>query len=185
MGLFSRKKKLPQERKPLKLPEISEEDLTVQKVAELIKNGTPIWLWYNLTAYNSDTLPINALATLRRNYLDGFIVYVLDPEDNLIKKYLFDNFKDGEIYLIPVEIMDNKYSNIIDIFNREITDAYRVYYDNEGMTDNCIVYQHDISSEEAKKYLRTNQVMHITEDRFPRREKGDSAQSENAEMENT
>lgn len=169
---FMKKKKIVPDnsakRRPLNLPVISEKDNTPEKIAEYLKSGVPIWAWYNAMDKSVDengNWNINALLALEKGRFDGFAMF--RKEEEFLCKYTLEIFNDGEeLYLRLEEVRELKNSNIMEIINGDLHEAYELYHDDENVAATMSFYCHDITPEKAKKHLANNRIMYVGEEHF-------------------
>lgn len=168
---LKKKKSVPDnsaKRRPLNLPVISEKDNTPEKIAEYLKNGVPIWAWYNAMDKPVDTngnWNLNALLALEKGSLDGFAMF--RKEGEFLCKYTLEIFKNGEeLHLRLEQIRELKNSNIMEIINGDLAEAYEIYHDDENIAATMSYYCHDITAEKAKIHLANKRIMYVGEEHF-------------------
>lgn len=164
---FFKKKPIPQadEKTPIPLPVIPEEKMTPTAIAEMIKNGTAIWGWYKVTDLKNNTINVTAMLNMTYGF-EGLALF--RKEGDYIIKYRVDVVgKDLEIYMKISEICKLTNSNIMEIYNTELSDAYKLMYDEKSeYTSKCQSYVHDITSEMLDDYLETHRVFVVGEEHF-------------------
>ena len=164
--LFSKKKRTPsldEERHPLPLPEIPEDKFNAVGIAELLRGGSVLWAWYDLLKkYNW-----NAALNFVGNCTDTFAVYRV--EGNFLVKYIAMVAED-QFFLKLSEVQRMSNSNVMELFNSDLKDAYRVYFDDEGLTENLQYFIHDLTDEMVEAELQFKRVMVVTDDHFKKRE---------------
>lgn len=168
---LKKKKNVPdnsEKRHLLNLPVITEKENSPEKIAEYLKNGIPIWAWYNAKDKCVDengNWNVNALLTLEKGWIDGFAMF--RKEDDFLCKYTLEIFEKGEeLHLRLDQIREFKNSNIMEIYNGDLHEAYELYHDDENVAATMSFYCHNITSKEAKKYLTHNRIMYVNEENF-------------------
>ncbi len=173
---FFKKKSKPNngaQRRPLNLPVIAESDKTPEKIAEYLRNDVPIWAWYNamdkITDENGNWC-INAMMALEKGRFDGFAMF--RKEGELLCKYVLEIYKDGkELHLRLEQIREMKNSNIMEIINGDLAEAYELYHDDENIAATMSFFCHNVTLEEAKASLVNRRVMYVGEERFIKKAK--------------
>lgn len=164
--LFGSKKHKPVsdgERHPINLPEVPENKFNAVGIAEMLRGGSAIWAWYDLVRkYN-----VNALMNFVGNATDTFAVYRVEGE--YLVKYIVVVGKD-EFVLKLSEVQRMSNSNVMELYNSDLKDAYHVYYDDEGITETLQSFVHDVTDEMIEAELQTKRVMVVTDDHFKKRE---------------
>lgn len=172
---FGRKKTTPkpdniEHRRPLNLPVIPEKDITPEKIAEYLKKGIPIWTWYNPMAKSSGQTSdfIQLALAMEGGALDGFAMFRI--EDNLICRYnaVFVGHE-MQLNLKLYEIRELKNSNIVELFNSDISTAYEVYHDDDNLAAETLCFVHDITQEMALDYLKDHRVMYVSDAHFKKK----------------
>lgn len=64
------------------------------------------------------------------------------------------------------QIREFKNSNIMEIINGDLHEAYELYHDDKNLTAKKSFYCHDITTEKARKYLTHNRIMYVGEEHF-------------------
>ena len=159
--LLQKKTSKSKERKPLNLPEIPTDKFTPAEIAEMINNGIPIWTWTNiLENYN-----ITAISNMQGNCLDGFAMY--RKEYDLLVKYVAVVCQELETMTMKIsDICKCTNSNIMELYNSDLKDSYKVYYDNVGLTNEVRYFVHDLDYEKIVAYLKNNRVMYVSDEHF-------------------
>lgn len=154
---FQKKK----EESPLPFPYLPSENLTPDSLFNILQNGTAIWAWYNvLEDFNAHTWAYTD------GYFYGFAVF--RKEGNYLFKYGIDiDEEQRKFYLVLREITRFTASNVIDLLNNELEDAYRIHWDPDDLTSNYDAYVHTVTEEEIESCLEFNQVMYLTRDHYP------------------
>ena len=84
---------------------------------------------------------------------------------------LTDRLHTGSALVLKLnEVQRMSNSNVMELFNSDLKDAYRVYYDDEGITENLQSFVHDVTDEMIEAELQTKRVMVVTDDHFKKRE---------------
>lgn len=160
-SLFKKKPTKPKERKPLNLPEVPADKFTPADIAEMINNGTPIWTWTSIL----DNFNVTAMLNMQGNCLDGFAMF--RKEHDLLIKYVAVVCQDLQSMTMKItEICKCTNSNIIELYNTELKDAHKVYYDDLGLTEEVRYFVHDLEYEKIAAYLEKNRVMYVGEEHF-------------------
>lgn len=164
--LFGTKKHKPEsdgERHPINLPEIPEDKFNAVGIAEMLRGGSVIWAWYDLIKkYN-----VNALVNFVGNATDTFAVYRVEGE--YLVKYIV-HVANKQFYLKLSEVQRMSNSNVMELFNSDLKDAYRVYYDDEGLSEQVHAFVHDVTEEMIEAELQNKRVMVVTDDHFMKKE---------------
>lgn len=167
--LFKNKKSVPKERKPINLPELPADKMNVADISKIINEGVPIWTWTSIL----DKCNVTAMFNMANGCLDGFACF--RKEDDLIYKYIGVLDSDKTLILKMSEICKCSNSNIMELINTEFTDAYKVYYDDEGITDNVQFFRVNLVYEDIKDYLENHRVMSVTDEHFVRKDEANLA----------
>lgn len=158
-------------RRPLNLPLISKKDIIPEIIASYLKNGIPIWAWYNAIDKPTDAngkWSINTLLAIEKGRFDYFIMF--RKEEGFLCKYILEIFNHGEeLHLRLDQIREMKNSNIMEIINADLLEAYEVYHDDENIAATMSFYCHDITAEKARAYLKNKRVMYVDESNFFKR----------------
>ena len=155
------KNKRPAEHRPLNLPEIPEDKFNPVEIAKMLKSGVVIWAWYNMVDHFSFT----GFYNLTGGMIDSFALF--RTEEDFLVKYIIDR-QDDVFYAKIHEITYFRNSNVMELFNSELRDAYRVYYDDQGYSEQLNSYAHNITDAMVKKELTNSRVMYVTDDHFIR-----------------
>lgn len=159
--LFKRKAPVQRERKPLNLPEIPADKMDLVNISAMINEGTPIWTWTSLL----DKWNTTAMLNMQGNALDGFAMF--RKEHDYLIKYVAVVSQDNQSMTLKIrEICKCTNSNILELINTEIKDAYRVYYDDKHLTENLQYYVHDLDVETINEHLKNERVLYVSEEHF-------------------
>ncbi|SHI97089.1 hypothetical protein SAMN02745229_03914 [Butyrivibrio fibrisolvens DSM 3071] len=171
-SIFKKKPAPKTERKPLNLPEVPADKMNPADIVQMLSEGTPIWTWTSIM----DKYNYTAMLNMQGNCLDGFAMF--RKEEDLLIKYVGVIGSDKKMIMKITEVQLFKNSNIMELFETELKDAYRVYYDDEHLTENLSFFCYDVTYDEMKKYLEGNRVMYISEDHFMKKPEAVTAESE-------
>lgn len=163
-NLVKKKKPSGEERHPLNMPEIPKEKMNPADIVKMLSSGIPIWTWCSILDKYNDT----ALTNIRGKCLDGFAMF--RKEEDLLVKYIGNINSNQEMVMAISEVSLFKASNVLELFETELRDAYKVYYDDEHLTESLSYYCYDVTYEDMKKFLETHRVMGIGEDHFLRKD---------------
>lgn len=159
--LFKKKAPAPKERKPLNLPEITEDKMTLVNISAMINEGIPIWTWTSML----DKWNTTAMLNMRGDLLDGFAMF--RKEQDFLIKYVAIVGSDHKSMTLKIrEICKCSNSNILELINTEFADAYKVYYDDAQLTENLQYYVHDLDADTINEYLEKNRLLHVSEEHF-------------------
>lgn len=153
---FGRKKPQPEEQHTLKLPLIEQKDFTPDKIAEYLRSDIPILAVYDPT---------------KKTQIDGHWSFEmllgaemngLRPSVSMFRKegpflcnykaYKFDG--DPVFHFILYEVYEMKNSNIMDLCNTKLREAYELYHDDDKMVETQMFYDNDFTEEEGLETFR-------------------------------
>lgn len=164
---FFKRKQQPQpaEQNPIPLPEIPSEKMNPVALHEMLKNRTAIWGWYKVTDMRNNELNFSALLNMTLGF-DGFAVF--RREGDYLVKYRVDSVgEEHAIYMKLSEICRLTPSNVMELYNIEFADAYKLFYDDDSnYSAGCQCYVHDVNEEMIENALSTRRVFHIGEEHF-------------------
>lgn len=163
-NLWKKKMDSGAERHPLNLPEIPEEKMNSADIVKMLSAGIPIWTWCSLM----DKYNVSALTNIRGNCEDGFAMF--RKEEDLLVKYVGNISSDQKMVMEIAEVSLFKASNVLELFETELKDAYKVYYDEDHLTEDLLYYCYDVTYEDMKEFLKTHRVMSISKDHFIRKD---------------
>ncbi len=109
----------------------------------------------------------SALENFVGNATDTFAMYRV--EGKYLVKYIAI-VKDKKFVLKLSEVRKMCPSAVMDLYNVNLKDAYKVFYDAEGLSENLDAFVHDVTEEMIDKELQTRQVMYVSDDHFKTRE---------------
>lgn len=159
--LFKKKTPVQRERKPLNLPEIPADKMDLVNIAAMINEGTPIWTWTSLL----DKWNTTAMLNMQGNALDGFAMFRKEY-DYLVKYVAVVDQNQQSMTLKISEICKCTTSNILELINTELRDAYRIYYDTDRRTETLQFYVHNLDDETIDKHLKNERVLYVSDDHF-------------------
>lgn len=143
----------------LKLPPISETDLTAEHIGDLLDKGYPIWTWANVAR------KCNAYALENiRTTID--VLTMFRKELDLIVRYDALFTKNKDILLKISQIRNCSSEEIKSLIETDICHAYKVYFDPEKLTENLNHCAHDLDYEYIKSELQNHHIFYVTEDHF-------------------
>jgi len=164
---FFKKKPQPQpaEQNPLPLPEIPAEKMNPVAIGEMLKNHTAIWGWYKVMDMKNGNMNVSALLNMTLGF-EGFALF--RREGDYLIKYRIDSVGENHaIYMKISEICRLSNSNVMELFNTELSDAYKLFYDEESnYAAGCQSYIHDINEQMIEDKLSNNRVFHVGEEHF-------------------
>lgn len=164
---FFKKKTLPTPTKqvPIPLPEITGDKMSPVTIAEMLRSNTAIWGWYKATDLKNNQINFTAILNMTIGF-DGFALFRREG-DYLVKYRVEAVGKELKIYLKISEICRLSNSNIMELFNTELSDAYKLFYDEDSKyAAGCQSYVHDITEEMIENKLSNNRVFLIGEEHF-------------------
>lgn len=155
----------PVEQNPIPLPEIPDDKMNPVAIAEMLKNKTAIWGWYKVTDLKNNQMNFTAILNMTIGF-DGLALF--RREGDYLVKYRVDAVgKECTICMKISEICKLSNSNIMELFNTELSDAYKLFYDeNSEYAAECQSYVHDITEEMIENNLSNNRVFFIGEEHF-------------------
>lgn len=162
------KKKLQstsKEQIPIPLPELIAEKNDPVAIEDLFKRGDAIWGWYKITNQKNGQPNFSAMLNMTYGF-DGIVLF--RKEGNFLVKYRTDVIgNELEIYLKISEICRFTHSNIMNLFNTELSDAYKLLYDEQQeLATHCNAYIHDLTEEIINDYLTNHRVMYVGKEHF-------------------
>lgn len=164
---FFKKKPDPQveEKNPIPLPEIAADKMNPVAIAEMIKNDTAIWGWYKVTDLKNNNINVTAMLNMTYGF-DGLALF--RKEGDFLVKYRVDVVgEELKIYTKLADVCKLTNSNIMELFNTELSDAYKLFYDeNSEYSAGCQSYVHDVNEDMLNDYLSTHRVFHVGEEHF-------------------
>lgn len=151
-----------EERHPVNLPEISADKINPADIYKLLDDDTIIWAWYSITDKQNTATFLNM--SLTGCNPDSFIVF--RKIDKHIMKYAVTFDDKMKIFLRPNEVYKMSPSAVMDIFNGELKNAFKIYYDSDGLTLKEQAYVTDLTSEIIDSELIDKRSMIIGEEHF-------------------
>lgn len=132
---------------------------------EMIKKHTAIWGWYKVTDMKNNELNSSALLNMTLGF-DGFAVF--RREHDYLVKYRVDTIGEKHaIYMKISEVCRLTPSNVMELYNTEFADAYKLFYDDESKySAKCQSYVHDINIEMVENVLSMKRVFYVGEEHF-------------------
>ncbi len=153
------------ERTLLDLPVVDQADLNIANLCNLLDSDTPLWTWYSFLDRADGPLKEEEYLGLESGMLDALAMW--RREDNYLCKYNADSVPESHELILRLEqVWPYKTAVLIDVIRNHILPAHRVYQDPEHRSDNCMAYEHDLTAESIKEYLRTHNHMYVTPDHF-------------------
>ncbi len=137
------------------LPELLAVDLNPVSILKKLKDGSTIWAWYNimdfkikrgkrqinLTAFENVSYRFDGLTALKKSG-DYLIYYRVEIGSSL------------GIYVKPFMIYALKNSCLAEIFSVELTNAHKLFLDeNSDFFASCGSFTHSLSEEEIDSYM--------------------------------
>lgn len=167
-----KKKPQPQqqeEKHPLPLPELDADKNNPVAIEALLKDGNAIWGWYKADQLDNGQLNLSAIFNMTYGF-DGLALF--RKEEDYLVKYRVDVIGDSlEIHLKISEICKFSHSNVMELFNTELSDAYKILLDEQqNIAANCQAYIHDLTAEDIDDYLTNHRVMTVGDEHFFRKE---------------
>lgn len=155
----------PAEQSPIPLPEITVDKMNPVTISEMLRNNIAIWGWYKVSDLKNNQMNFTALLNMTIGF-EGLALF--RREGDYIVKYRVEVVgKELKTYLRISEICRLSNSNIMELFNTELSDAYKLFYDEDSKyTAECQSYVHDINEEMINDKLSNNRVFHIGEEHF-------------------
>lgn len=168
MELFKRKNNkkntTPVELDPIDLPVLNYKSSSPADILSLLIDGNTIWAWFKVDHIINGQLNFTAMMNMSYGF-EGLAVY--KKVNNYLYKYNVDVDKEGIIYLKISEISRFINSNIMELFNTDMHDAYKLFYDhNSDFFDHTMCYITDITEELIERKLEDNRVFKIDESHF-------------------
>lgn len=151
------------ERHPINLPEVPEDKFNAVGIAELLRGGSTIWAWYDLIKKKNVHAMMNYTGNAART------IAVFRVEDDYLVKYIAYVGK-NEVCMKLSEIQRMTNSNVMELYNADLKDAFHVYYDDQGLTESLQSFVHDVTDEMIEAELQTKRVMVVTDDHFIRKD---------------
>ena len=171
--LFKKKQPEPAEKNPIPLPEIPSNEINPVELFEMLNNGTAIWGWYKLTHQKNNTVNVSALHNMTIGF-EGLAVF--RREGNYLVKYRVDVI--GEKYYICLklsEICKLTRSNLMELYNTELTDAYKLFYDYDcSYSAACRCYAHNVTNDMIEQALSQRRVFHICDENFIKKDENNN-----------
>lgn len=163
-----KKKPQPQqqeEQMPIPLPELDTEKNNPVAIEALLKDGNAIWGWYKVMDMKNGQMNFSAMLNMSYGF-EGIALF--RKEGDFLVKYRVDVVGDAlEIHLKLSEICKFSHSNVMELFNTELSDAYKLLYDEEqDFAANCQAYIHDLTAEKINDYLTNHRTMHVGDEHF-------------------
>lgn len=164
---FFRKKTQPiqEEQMPIPLHELPAEKNNPVAIESLLKDGDAVWGWYRVTDLKNGQLNFSAMLNMTYGF-EGIALF--RKEGDYLVKYRTDVVGEAlEIHLKISEICKFSHSNVMELFNTELSDAYKLLYDEQqDFAANCQAYIHDLTEEKINDYLSNHRVMNVGEEHF-------------------
>lgn len=167
--MFDWFKKRPQpvqeEKMPIPLPELPAEKNNPVAIETLLKDGNAVWGWYKVADLKNGQINISAMMNMTYGF-EGIALF--RKEGDFLVKYLTDVVGEKlEIHLKISEICKFTHSNVMELYNTELSDAYKVLLDAEqNFVARCQAYIHDLTEEKINDYLTNHRVMNVGEEHF-------------------
>lgn len=160
-----KKKGRKKERTLLDLPIVDQANLNITNLCNLLDSDTPLWTWYSFLDREDGALKEEEYLGLERYVLDALAMWC--KEGDYLYKYNADSVPESHELILRLEqIWPYKTAVLIDVIRNHILPAHSVYQDPEHRSDNCMAYEHDLTAESIKEYLRTHNHMYVTPDHF-------------------
>lgn len=153
--LFCQLKK--KERKPINLPEIPPDKLTLYYIWNTLQHKTPIWAWYSITDKDNLTAWLN----MPGPFSDTFSMYRV--EIDYLTKYVATFDEDRNLCMMLTEISLFNLDNVKTLLYGALSDAYKVFCDTKGYTELIPYYVHSVSTELIESVLENEQKMYVGE----------------------
>lgn len=164
---FFKKKPQPQqvEQMPIPLPELDAEKVNPVAIESLFRDGHAIWGWYKVMDTKNGQINFSAMLNMTYGF-EGIALF--RKEGDYLVKYCTDVVGDNlEIHLKISEICKFSHSNVMELFNTQLSDAYKLLYDEEqDFATNCQAYIHDLTIEIIDNYLTNHRTINIGEEHF-------------------
>ena len=164
---FFRKKSQPvqSELMPIPLPELPAEKNNPVAIESLLKDGNAVWGWYKVADFKNGQINISAMMNITYGF-EGIALF--RKEGHFLVKYRTDVVgKKLELHLKISEICKFTHSNVMELYNTELSDAYKVLLDEEQeFAAHCQAYIHDLTEESINDYLTNHRVMAVGEEHF-------------------
>lgn len=167
--MFDWFKKRPQpvqeEKMPIPLPELPAEKNNPVAIETLLKDGNAVWGWYKVADLKNGQINISAMMNMTYGF-EGIALF--RKEGDFLVKYRTDVVGENlEIHLKISEICKFTHSNVMELYNTELSDAYKVLLDEEqDFAAHCQAYIHDLTEETINDYLTNHRVMAVGEEHF-------------------
>lgn len=164
---FFRKKPQQQqeEQTPIPLPELPTDQNNPVAIESLLKDGNAIWGWYKVMDMKNGQMNLSAMLNMTYGF-EGIALF--RKEGDFLVKYLTDVVGESlEIHLKISEICKFSHSNVMELFNTELSDAYKLLYDEQqDFAAHCQAYIHDLNETKINDYLTNHRVMIVGEEHF-------------------
>lgn len=150
------KKPTAAKRCPIKLPVISEADVTTARIENLLRTHTPIYAWYtqpNIASFESFT---------GRN-IDG--LFMFRQELDFLCTYLA-YFIDGVLVFKLYEVAMMTTESVETLIKERLDTATTVLYDDSGITEYQQSFCHDITDDMIREALKSRRSWIIEEKHF-------------------
>lgn len=164
---FLKKKRQPvqEEKMPIPLPEFPAEKNNPVAIESLLKDGNAVWGWYKVDDLKNGQINFSAMLNMTYGF-EGIALF--RKEGNFLVKYRTDVFGEKlEIHLKISEICKFSHSNVMELFNTELSGAYKLFLDeDQEFCAQCQSYIHDLTEEKINDYLTNHRVMNVGEEHF-------------------
>lgn len=184
-GIFRKKpRNVPTETHTLTIPLIEDKDRKVDVIADYMHKGTPILAVFNPTKKamkDNGSWSINVLFGVEMNGLNPS-VSMYRREGQLLCNYKAYVFPNQPLHFMLYEVSEFKNSNIMKLVNEELGDAYELYHDDDRICETQQFLVHDLTEEEALKYLKSHpdkRTMYVGKERCVKKEDSEADNNEN------
>lgn len=161
---FSKKNKtVEEEQPPIPLPELIQSKNNPVAIESILKDGNALWGWYKADQLSNGQLNLTAMINISYGF-DGLALF--RKEGDFLVKYRTEIIQ-KKIFLRISEISLFTHSNIMELYNTELSDSYKILYDEEQVVAaNCQAYIHDLTKKTINDYLTNHRVMTVGEEHF-------------------
>lgn len=166
---FFKQKQKPQpdqeDRLPIPVPELPADMNNPVAIYDLLNNGDAIWGWYNVIDMKNGQMNYSAMLNMTYGF-EGMALF--RKEADYLIKYLTEVVgKDLEIYMKISKICKFTHSNVMELYNTELSDAKKLLYDEkQEFAVGCQSYVHDIDVDMIENALSKRRVMIVGDEHF-------------------
>ena len=121
---------------PIPLPELPAEKNNPVAIEILLKGGNAVWGWYKVADLKNGQINISAMMNMTYGS-EGIALF--RKEGDFLVKYRTDVVGEKlEIHLKISEICKFTHSNVMELYNTELSDAYKVLLDESRISQHIV-----------------------------------------------